>query len=70
MAEAIVREEPTTLQTELAQLNRDPYFRQANKNQAAYVEVFVDNFLGLFQGLACRRRQVRQTLFFFLNKVL
>ena len=46
----------TTLQPELSGLSRDPYLRWTNENPAAYVDVFVDNFLGLAQGPAHRRR--------------
>ena len=49
MSEAIIREEPPTLQPTLEGLTRYPYLRQSNTNMAAYVEVFVDDFLGLAQ---------------------
>ena len=58
MVEAIFREEPTALQPELAGLTRYPYLRQSNTNMAAYVEVFVDDFLGLAQEPSHWRHQV------------
>ena len=48
---------------EHAQLTRDPYLRRPQAKLLAYVEVFVDDFLGLAQGPRHRRRHVRRTLF-------
>ena len=69
MAEAIVREYLPTPQPELSELTREPYLRWTNANTSTYVDAFVDNFLGLPQGPAHQRRQVRQTLFHSLEKV-
>ena len=69
MAEYIVREEPPTLQLELAGLMRDPYIRQANAKLDSYVDVFVDNFLGLTQRPAHQRCLVRQTSLHSLDNV-
>ena len=69
MAEAIVREEPPTLQSALAGLTRDPYLRRANSKPDAYLDAFVENSLGVAQGPAHRRRRVRRTLFHTLDKV-
>ena len=52
MAEAIVREEPPTLQPSMAGLTRDPYLRRANSKLDAYIDVFVNNLLGLSLGPA------------------
>ena len=49
MAEAIVREEPPTLQPKLVGLMKETYLRQANANLGAYIDVFVEKFLGLPQ---------------------
>ena len=54
---------------EHAELTRDPYLRQPNAKLLAYVDVFVENFLGLAQGPRHRRRHVRRTLFHALDKV-
>ena len=69
MAKPIVREEPLNLLPELVGLTRDPYLRRANANLAAYVDIFINDFLGISQGPAHRRRQVRKTLFHSLDKV-
>ena len=61
MVEIIVREETPNLQTELAGLTRESYLRRANANPAAYIDVFVNNFLGLSLGPAHRRHWVRRT---------
>ena len=67
--EAIVREEPSTLQSELAGLMIDLYLRQANAKTDAYVNFFIDGFLGLVQETVHRWRLVQRTLFRSLNKV-
>ena len=69
MAEAIVREERTTLQPTMSGFTMDSYLRRANQNMATYVDVFVEYFLGLAQVPTHRRRQVWQTLFQYLYKV-
>ena len=57
------------LTQEHANLKRDPYLRRPNDKLLAYVDVFVDDFLGLAQGPRHRRRHVRRTLFHALDKV-
>ena len=63
MAEAIVREELPTLHPALEGLTREPYLRWDNAKPPAYIDIFVKDFLGLAQGPAHWRRQVRSTLF-------
>ena len=46
-AVAIVREELLTLQPALSGLTRNSYLRQANAKTAAYIDIFIDDFLGL-----------------------
>ena len=50
-------------------LTRDPYLRRPKAKLLAYVDVFVDKFLGLAQGPQHRRRHVCRTLFHALDKV-
>ena len=50
-------------------LQRDPYLRRKRAPLLAYIDVFVDDFLGLAQGQRHRRRHVRRTLFHALDKV-
>ena len=69
MAEEIFKEALTILHLELAGLMRDPYLRRSNTKLATYVDFFVNSFLGLAQGPAYRRHQVRQTLFHALDMV-
>ena len=69
-AEAVVIPAYYPLQSALAGLIRNPYLRRSNTNPTAYVYVFIDYFLGLFQGPVHRRRHVRRTLFHALDKVL
>ena len=57
------------LTQEHANLTRDPYLWRPNAKLLSYVEVFVDDFLGLAQGPRHRRRNVRRTLFHALDKV-
>ena len=57
------------LTQEHAALKRDPYLQRPNTKLLAYVDVFVDDFLGLAQGPRHRRRHVRRTLFHALDKV-
>ena len=49
IAEAIFLEAPPTLHPALPGLTRYPYLRRPKANTAAYVDVFIDNFLGLSQ---------------------
>ena len=50
-------------------MNRDPYLRRLKAKLLAYVDVFVNEFLGLLQGPRHRRRHVRRTLFHTLDKM-
>ena len=59
MAKDTVREEPPTIHPAIEGLKIYPYLRQSNAKTAAYVDVFVEKFLGLSQGPAHRQRQVR-----------
>ena len=70
MAEAILREKPPTLQPVLTGLTRYLYLMRANAKPVAYVDVFINDLLGLSQGRTHWRRQVRRTFFYSLNKVL
>ena len=51
-----------------AKLTRDPYLRHPKVKLLAYVDVFIDGFLGLAQGPRNRRRHVRRTIFQPLDK--
>ena len=68
-AEVIVSEAPPILQSALEGITREPYLRRSNAKSAAYVDVFVHNFLRLAQGPAHRQLQLRKTLFHALDKV-
>ena len=57
------------LAPEHAQLTRYPYLRRPKAKLLAYVDVFVDDFLGLAQGSRHCRWHVRRTLFHALDKV-
>ena len=57
------------LTQEHAKLTRNPSLRRANAKLLAYVDVFVDDFLGLVQGPRHRRCHVHRTLFHALDKV-
>ena len=50
-------------------MNRNPYLWRPKAKLLAYVDVFVDDFLGMVQGPRQRRRHVRRTLFHALDKV-
>ena len=67
--EAIAPPPAPPLAQEHFKLTRDPYLRLSKANLLAYVDVFVDDFLGLAQGPRHRRRHVRRTLFHALDKV-
>ena len=69
IAEAIVIYTPPTLQLALIGLTRDPYLRRFNAKISAYIDVFIDNFLGLAQAPSHRRRRVQKTLFHTLYKL-
>ena len=68
-AEAVFPPAVPPLVKEHAKLTHDPYLLQINVKLLAYVDVFVENFLGLAQGPQHRRRHVRRTLFHALDKV-
>ena len=67
--EAIAPPPAPPLAQEHAQLTRNPYLRRPKAKLLAYMDVFVDDFLGLAQGPRHRRRHVRRTLFHALDKV-
>ena len=50
-------------------MTRDPYLRSPNAKLLAYVDVIIDDFLGLAQGTRQQRRHVCRALFHALNKV-
>ena len=68
-AEAVEPPPAPLLTQEHANLTRDPYLQRPNAKLLAYVDVFVDDFLGLAQGPRHHRRHVRRTLFHALDKV-
>ena len=68
-AEAIAPLPSPPLSEKHAKLTRNPYLRSPKARLLAYVDVFVDDFLGLAQGPRQRRHHVRRTLFRALNKV-
>ena len=67
--EAIVPLPAPPLAEEHAKLTRDPYLRRLKAKLLTYVDVFVDEFLGLAQGPWHRRRHVHRTLFHTIYKV-
>ena len=50
-------------------MTRDPYLRCLKAKLLTYVDIFVDDFLGLLQGPQHLRRHVCCTLFHTLDKV-
>ena len=68
-AEAIAPPPAPPLEQEHAKLTRNPYLRLPKAKLLAYVDVFVDDFLGLAQRPMHRRHHVRRTLFHALDKV-
>ena len=68
-AEAVEPPPAPLLTQEHANLTRDPYLQRPNAKLLAYVDVFVDEFLGMAQGHRHRRRHVRRALFHALDKV-
>ena len=68
-AEAVEPSPAPQLTMEHAALKRDPYLQRPNAKLLAYVDVFVEDFLGLAQGPRHRRRHVHRTLFHALDKV-
>ena len=69
MREAIIREAPPTLKLALAGLTRDPYLRRTSVKPAAYVDIFVNNLLGIAQGPVHQQRQLWRIMFHSLDKV-
>ena len=67
--EAIAPPPAPPLAQEHIELTREPYLRRPKAKLLAYVDVFVDDFLGLAQGPRHRRHHVRRTLFHALGKV-
>ena len=68
-AEAVLVEPAPSLDKKLGALPRDHYLGRKNSQLLQYVDVFVDEFLGLAQGPRHRRCHVRRTLFHALDKV-
>ena len=68
-AESIAPPPAPLLAQEHAKLTRNPYLRRPKAKLLLYVDIFVDDFLGLAQGLRHRRCHVRCTLFHALDKV-
>ena len=56
--ESLVIMDSSPLQAFMEVLSRNPNLSCTNSNTAAYGEVFVDDFLGLYQGPAHRQRHV------------
>ena len=67
--EEIVPPPAPPLAQEHAKLTRDSYLRRPKAKLLAYVDIFVDDFLGLAQGPWHHRRHFCRTLFHALNKV-
>ena len=68
-AEAIAPPPALPLAQEHAKLTHNPYLRHPKANLLAYVDVFIDDFLGLAQGPRHRCCHVHRTLFHVLDKV-
>ena len=68
-AGAIVPPPAPPLAEEHAKLTSNPYLGRPKVKLLAYMDVFVDDFLGLAQGPRHRRRHVCRTLFHALDKV-
>ena len=67
-AEDVLVEPAPSINKQLSALPRYPYLGIKNSQLLQYVDVFVDDFLGLAQGPRHRRRHVRRTLFHALDK--
>ena len=67
--EAVVVSSAWPLQSVLDVVTRDPYLQLGNSKPVAYVDVFVDGFLGLSQGTAHRQRHILCFLFHALDKL-
>ena len=68
-AEAVWVKPAPSLNKQLGALPRDPYLGRKNSQLLQYVDVFLDDLLGLVQGARHRHRHVRRTLFHALDKV-
>ena len=68
-AEVIVPPPAPPLAQEHAKLTCDPYLRRPKAKLLAYVEVFIDDFLGLVQGPRHRCRHVHRTILHALDNV-
>ena len=68
-AEAVRIEPAPSLDKQLVALPRKPYIGRKNSQLLQYVDVFVDDFLGLAQGPRHGCLHVRRTLFHALDKV-
>ena len=53
----------------LAKLTNNPYLQCCNSESEAYVDVFVENVLGLYQDPYHRRHHARHTLFHVLENI-
>ena len=60
--EAVLIDDLRPLQKDLSKIICDPYLKSCNVKPTSYVDVFVDDFWGLSQGPANRRRHVQSTL--------
>ena len=69
LAEAVAPPTAPSLSSEHTKLTLDSYLRRPKAKLLAYVDVFVDGFLGLAQGPRHRHHHVRRTLFHALDKV-
>ena len=68
-AEAVRVKPAPSINKELGALPRDPYLGRNNSQLLQYVDVFVDDFLGLAQGPRHRCHHVRCSLFHALENV-
>ena len=68
-AEAVLVEPAPSPNKNLGALPRDPYLGRKNSQLLQYIDVFVDDFIGLAQEPRYRCCHVRRTLFHALDKV-
>ena len=68
-AEALIPSPAPPLVKEHAKLTRDLYLQGNKTKRLAYVDVFVDDFMGLVQGSWHHFRHVHHTLFHVLDNV-
>ena len=66
---AVISSTSPRLDPTLATLSREPLLIRNNAQLLVYVEVFVDDLLGMSQGPTHRHRYVRCTLFHVSEKV-